>query len=102
MMIWKMAPKKSFSGHRSLRMAVAIATISFNEGMQAVPAILTQIGLNVGTTTKEFNCKYDKLREKHRRIKGQPSLDDSERSCSPLEQNSDIEDELEYGAGIGD
>lgn len=93
--IWKLAPKKTFSGFQTVRAAVALATISFNEGMEGLIEVVDEMRLKTGPSLGNTLANFDLLRIEHHKSIGRPIK-------QPLEANSDVEDEIQYGAGIAD
>ena len=61
-LIWQRCPKTGFVGRKRLRLAVADATIVFNDGEAGRTKVLTELGLPVGIHTKASFKDLDKKR----------------------------------------
>lgn len=64
--IWKFAPKKTYSGFDSLRIAVALATAKFNDGSASIIEIGRDLGLKPNQFLIDFATKEDEARSKPR------------------------------------
>lgn len=76
-----------------MRLAVALALLTFNGGSTAIYKVLENLNLRPSLYMKKFSLECDELRvTKEKKRSKCPEEDASD--------NSDIEDETHYGAGI--
>lgn len=93
--IWKFAPKKTYSGFDSLKIAVALATVKFNDGSKSILDISRDLGLQPNRFMIDFAEKEDDARSKARKNNQGTSKRESDD-----DSNSDYIDP--YGPGIAD
>ena len=68
--IWKICPKNQFHGAQTVRTAVGLAVITFNDGMEkSMPQVLENLELEVGQFSKQFFSMTDKKRIKNAEIR---------------------------------
>lgn len=93
--IWRYAPKKTYSGYDSLRIAVAIATIKFNDGGTEIVEVLRDLGLKPHELLLQFVHKEDNQRERSKHKVQNASIQHSD-------DDSDSDHSDPYGRGIAD
>lgn len=97
--IWKLAPKKSYSGANRVRAAAAIAIVTYNDQYRALLDIFDALGLEVGGYNIAYVDEMDKNRTVRRR-KGADTTAGSSQEC--VSEATDSEDEAYYQCGIAD
>lgn len=60
--IWKFAPKSSFSGTSIVKIAANLGTILFNDGHVALLDVLQLLGIEIGETVYDYCHEIDKER----------------------------------------
>eukprot|EP00117_Sycon_ciliatum_P009627 scpid74882/ scgid11840/ len=64
-LVWQMCPKTGFCSARIVQMAIALAAAWFNDGPASISALLTEMGLPVGSCTASALGQLQLDRQKH-------------------------------------
>ena len=64
-LVWQMCPKTGFCSARIVEMAIALAAAWFNDGPASISALLTEMGLPVGSCTASALGQLQLDRQKH-------------------------------------
>ena len=67
--IWKICPKNQYHGAKSVRTAVGLATITFNDGLKILSEVLDHLNIPVGTLAQSFFAKEDSERIKRAELR---------------------------------
>lgn len=94
--IWKLAPKKTFGGFVSLRIAVCLAVGLFNEGSAALESSMRQMGLESTANLRNFCLSMDEKRRERRRkpdtARNESSLDLDTENNEPVQGIAKIQE----------
>lgn len=67
--IWKICPKNGYHGAKTIRTAVGLATITFNDGMKSFEKVLVRLGISCGGFATDFFRTEDSKRIKNAEIR---------------------------------
>lgn len=95
--IWKFAPKKTYSGIESVKIATAIAIMTFNDGIAALVNLSREIGLDVGAHMHHYIEETDRRRDEKRRRSCEKR---GSKSPEQDDNNSDWDGEIFYALGM--
>lgn len=71
--IWKICPKNTFHGAGTVKIAVGLATITFNDGMKSLVEVLSDLDITCGIFAQRLFVKQDSERIKQAEIRQKES-----------------------------
>jgi len=106
-LIWRLAPKHLHCGRKIIEIAAYLAATMFNEGYLSLLGIMSEVGIIIGTTCRNFSDKVNQSRvtSQNRRSKSankrKIGLLHKEQQLQQNELYEEVEGLL-YGPGIAD
>ncbi|XP_014476600.1 PREDICTED: uncharacterized protein LOC106745478 [Dinoponera quadriceps] len=101
--IWKFAPKSTFSGAKTVQIAANIATIIFNNGHTALLRVLELMGVRIGINLYDYCQKIDEERIKYANRHTRANTHEGCLHAQQVLRRQTMDDEeLLYGPGIAD